>query len=38
MKEKLAFLNKVNERLEKVQFLTGNALKIIACESPEKFV
>ena len=33
MKEKLAFLNKVNERLEKVQFLTGNGLKIAACVS-----
>ena len=33
MKEKLAFISKANKKLEKVQFLTGNSLKIIACIS-----
>lgn len=33
MKEKLAVLNKANEKLGKFQVLTGNGLKIIACIS-----
>ena len=33
MKEKLAFLSKANKKLEKVQLLTGDSLKIIACIS-----
>ncbi len=33
MKERLAFLSNANKKLENVQFLTGNSLKIIACIS-----